>query len=104
MRTEVLHDRAQELWCVADCEVEHRVLYVQLTQPPAAGISTGIAHCELPPARASFALLTEACRGAQDRPQLDDGPPTASSRSRLEEALQIRAGQLALRRASHPVA
>ena len=59
-------------------------------------------HCTdraLPPARAPFALSTEACRGAQDRPQLDDGPPTASSRSRLEEALHFFQGY-GLRRAS----
>ena len=50
------------------------------------------AHCTrstLPPARAPFALSTEACRGAQDQPQLDDGPPTASSRRRLEEPLHF---------------
>ena len=50
------------------------------------------AHCTrstLPPARAPFALSTEACRGAQDRPQLDDGPPRASSRRRLAEAFHF---------------
>ena len=49
----------------------------------------GPAHCKLPPARAPFALSSEACCGPQDRPQLDDGPPKASSRRRLEEALHF---------------